>query len=59
MSEKEAKLVPTYGYHATEEPQIFNIPAGGKLPDGWHDHPDKAKAAPEPKNAKGKAPEAE
>jgi hypothetical protein len=42
----EQKTVATYGYHATEAPQIFQLAEGEKLPKGWHDHPDKAQEGP-------------
>ena len=35
------KTVPTWGYHKTEDPQIFDLKEGEKLPEGWHDTPDK------------------
>ena len=39
------KITPTWGYHASQAPKVFHLTEGQNLPDGWHDHPDKAKAA--------------
>lgn len=44
MTDAAAKVVPTWGYHPKHEPQIFHS-VGGKLPEGWFDHPEKAAAA--------------
>lgn len=38
MSE-EQKTTPTYGYHRTKEPQIFDLAEGESLPRGWADTP--------------------
>lgn len=47
-------IIPSWGYHATEEPRIFELIAGEKLPDGWHNSPDRAtwKAVEPPKAPK-------
>lgn len=31
--------IPTWGYHPTEEPRIFDLKPGEKLPEGWADTP--------------------
>lgn len=50
-----SKLFPTYGF-ATEtgEPKLFDLKEGEKLPEGYFDHPDKAKAAAKAKPSKAK-----
>jgi chromosome segregation ATPase len=30
---------PTYLYHPSEEPRVFDLAPGEALPDGWHDKP--------------------
>lgn len=37
--ETEKKTVPTWGYHKTKEPQIFDLAEGESLPRGWSDAP--------------------
>jgi hypothetical protein len=50
----EPKIVPTWGYHATDPARIFDLGEGHRLPAGWHDHPDKAKAKPKPQRRPAK-----
>lgn len=45
MSDAVKKIIPTWGYHPTKPAEVHHIPEGGKLPEGWFDHPDKAAAA--------------
>lgn len=42
---KAAKISPTWGYHPIHEPKIFELLEGEVLPQGWFNHPDKAKEA--------------
>jgi hypothetical protein len=35
----EAKTIPTWGYHKTKEPKIFDLKEGESLPRGWADAP--------------------
>jgi len=37
--EAQAETIPTWGYSATEPAQIFHLPKGESLPEGWHDSP--------------------
>ncbi|UVO33956.1 hypothetical protein KUL72_20800 [Bradyrhizobium arachidis] len=37
--EDEAKTTPTWGYHKTKEPKIFDLKDGESLPRGWADVP--------------------
>ena len=45
--------VPTYGYHLSEKPRVFNLKAGESLPEGWHDSPARV-TAPKPVSRKGR-----
>lgn len=36
---KEEKTIPTWGYHETEQPRIFDLKEGESLPKGWEDSP--------------------
>ena len=48
----DEKTVPTWGYHRSKQPQIFELKEGENLPRGFYDHPDKVKgAASEPDEA--------
>ncbi len=33
------KIIETWGYHASEQPRIFDLSPGENLPEGWHDSP--------------------
>ena len=37
--DEEVKTTPTWGYHKTKEPQIFDLKDGESLPRGWSDAP--------------------
>lgn len=39
MSDKKEQTFPTWGYHASEPDQIFELKKGEKLPAGWKDTP--------------------
>ncbi len=39
MADEETKTIPTWGYHRTKEPQIFDLKEGESLPRGWADRP--------------------
>jgi hypothetical protein len=38
MSNDE-KTYPTWGYHETEPPRVFDLKEGEDLPKGWEDSP--------------------
>jgi hypothetical protein len=35
----DEKTTPTFGYHKTKAPQIFDLKEGESLPKGWADTP--------------------
>jgi hypothetical protein len=35
----EDKTIPTWGYHKSKEPKIFDLKDGESLPRGWADAP--------------------
>lgn len=39
MADEETKTTPTWGYHKTKDPQIFDLKEGESLPKGWADTP--------------------
>lgn len=59
----EVKVTQKWGYHRTEEPKVFDLKEGEKLPAGWEDTPaafeGEEKPAAKAKSAKAKSEAAE
>jgi hypothetical protein len=47
MAQEKTTMTPTWGYHRTQEPQIFHLRDGEGLPAGWRDAPYPAEARQE------------
>lgn len=59
MSKSDDKpTVPTWGYHETEEPRVFDLKQGEDLPDGWEDTPAAFEKddSSEPRKRRGRPP---